>query len=307
MKKITLSPASTGELEVKKKDSPLIATPASIAKVEQKVENEPRFVNDGRFVLLDTIPTEYRFYDFKQLWIRPFSTSEAKLIYMAKKSGNLTYLISAVAACLSKDIFSLAIQDFEYCLYWLRLNSYPKKPFRVEWTCDNVPAVIRDELISDKPYVDNTEGLECSYKNLSTLSMTNMIIETFPEDIEIPEDLRIPPMQLFEEVWEMNKKLLLYRKSAKEGKISINDDDLINIEGAAYIIGLAQWINEGDTLKDKVTILESQQNFDLQDSIEELLSKLTEFGVSESVTVTCQKCGGTSRRKLVLDYISFFP
>jgi hypothetical protein len=263
--------------------------------------------NDGRYVLLDPIPTSYRFYAFKQLWIRPFSTSEAKLIYMAKKSGNLTYLISAVAACLSEDVFSLKIQDFEYCLYWLRLNSYPKKPFKVEWTCDNVPAFLTSGLVSAEEPVPNEEGAECGYKNLSTLGMTSLIIDTFPDEISAPETIDLPSMSLFEDVWSVNQRLSECRKQILNGTSTLTEEEIMDIEGAAYIVGLAQWIKDGETLKDKIYILEGQPDFTLQDGIEELLSELTDFGVAEYVNVTCQKCGGTSRRKLVLDYISFFP
>ena len=65
-----------------------MALTSQAAAVEQ-------FKNDGRYTLVSSLPSNYYEYDFKELWIRPFTPNEARLLHMARVSGNLTYVISA--------------------------------------------------------------------------------------------------------------------------------------------------------------------------------------------------------------------
>ena len=286
----------------------LVVMQPAIEEVQaQPVKKDlPDNLKDGRFVLLSDLPSHYRFYEFKELFIRPFTTNEAKLIYMAKKSNNLIYVINAVNACISEDVSKLVVQDFEFCLYWLRLNSYPKKPFKVEWTCFK-EIVVQEHTLEEGQELG--QEVECKQKNLSTLAMTNMTINDFPDNIVIPANLMVPIMAPFEEAYDINKELS--RLETVYSKEELDEDDYetqkVEIEGRIYTASLAQWIKEGSSLEEKIAILEAQQDLELQDTIEELIDNCANFGITETIEIKCQKCGGISRRRLEVDYISFFP
>jgi len=270
------------------------------------------FKKDGRYVLLDTLPSHYRFYAFREIWIRPLATPEGKLIFMAKKSQNIVYLISAVQACINVDVNDLIVQDFEYILHWLRLNSYPKKPFKVEWTCYNEVPVPAPELeegeepSQEEIDQEEPETVECQYANLTALSRSNVTINDLDSDIEIPVELTLPTVRMFQETWVVNKQLLQLKQELIQGA-EIEDEELAELEGQVYVANLAQWLKEGDSLQEKIQLLEQHPDLSLQGTIEDLRDRLDDFGVSEVIAVQCQKCGGTSRRRLDIDYLSFFP
>jgi hypothetical protein len=266
---------------------------------KQDQESTTAFVNDGRYVLLSDLPSRYLFYGFKELWIRPFTPNEARLIHMAKVSGNLTYIVSAVAACISKKITSLVIEDFEFCLYWLRLNSYPTKPFTVTWTCDQ-PLFEKD---TDFDEIEEPKQVKiCTQKNTTIVSSTNLKIESLDADFKLPANIAMPTMEVFEEIWECKNQL--ENLDEDEPNFIAQREELI---GDLYLMNLAQWCKEGQSLKEKLEILKNSTDMGFQGNLESSIAEIPAFGVSEDLEVTCEACGGATRRRLSLDYLSFFP
>jgi hypothetical protein len=283
--------------------STLAQSPATnvnpLQQKQQDQESTIAFVNDGRYVLLSDLPTKYKFYDFSELWIRPFTPNEARLLHMAKVSGNLTYIVSAVAACISKKISSLVIEDFEFCLYWLRLNSYPAKPFTVNWTCNQV---IGDEDETTTEESEETVTQYCPAKNATMVNSSNLVVVPLEDDFILPHGVALPTMNVFEELWEIRSQL---------ETLDEEDDDFEkqreDLMGDIYLMNIAQWIDQGTSLQDKLNILKNSPNLEYQSDLEISIAKIPNFGVSEDLEVTCEVCGGTTRRRLSLDYLTFFP
>jgi len=257
---------------------------------------DPPFVNDGRYTLLTGLPSNYFEYSFNEMWIRPFTPNEARLLHMARTSGNLTYVISAVAACLSVPVGRLLIEDFEFCMYWLRMQSYPAKPFNITWTCKEDVIKVTDN--DERPDVEEI----CNFENLTTVGKTNLIVDSFVQRIVLPEGMAFPTMSSYEELWSIRQRLKVLEK---QGRLESEEYD--DIVGDIYLMSIAQWIKDGETMTDKLDILKAAPSMELQDSIEAAVTKIPEFGVSEDLSVVCAKCGRTSRRRLSLDYLTFFP
>jgi hypothetical protein len=271
-----------------------------VSKTQDQAHSEKqRFQNDGRYVLLQELPSQYhpRFgYDFEELWIRQLTTNEARLIHMAKVSNNITYLISAVGACLSQPINKLIVEDFEFCLYWLRLNSYPARPFHVTWTCDN-------EL---EDLDENGNKKICGHKDqLSQIKKSDITINHIPDDFKMLPEVAFPTMRFFEELDSLRRRI----ESFKNSDLTDEDEEkeYTSLMGDLYLADIAQWIKAGDSLAEKLMILNEQPNLVLQEKIEGFVEKLPQFGVSEWISLKCQACGGIMRRKLTLNYLSFFP
>lgn len=260
--------------------------PEMVSKGQQS-----QFKNDGRYVLLSDLPTKYRYYNFTELWIRPFTPNEARLIHMAKLSGNLTYLISAVSSCISVPINQLILEDFDFCIYWLRINSYPNRPFNVTWSC------VAEIEGKDK----KSKKIICEKENFSTISKANLTVVSLDNDFKLDSNLSFPRMNIFEELWTIHNRLELMEKENVEGE---EKDELL---GDVYLMAIAQWLKEGDTLADKLNILKSQPSMDFQLKIEDAVNLVPTFGVSEDIELICVNCGGSTRRRLSLDYLSFFP
>jgi hypothetical protein len=296
--------------------STLAQSPASTVnppqqRPKQDQEVATAFVNDGRYLLLSDLPSRYLFYDFSELWIRPFTPNEARLLHMAKVSGNLTYIVSAVAACISKKISSIIIEDFEFCLYWLRLNSYPTKPFTVTWTCNQkITEVLSDEDEMDfteetEPPADPKEPVEekfCPAKNSTMVTSSNLVTIPLESDFVLPKGLALPTMAVFEEIWELRDRLENLEEDEEDFEQQRED-----LMGDIYLMNIAQWIAQGRNLQEKLEILKNSPNLEFQSELEISIAKVPNFGVSEDLDVQCVVCGGTSRRRLSLDYLTFFP
>ena len=264
-----------------------MALTSQAAAVEQ-------FKNDGRYTLVSSLPSNYYEYDFKELWIRPFTPNEARLLHMARVSGNLTYVISAIAATLSVPVSKLLIEDFEFCMYWLRMQSYPSKPFNITWTCT--------ENMTDVPDEDATEEDLCMTENFTTVKNTNMIVDSFNSKFVLPPELAFPTMGIYEELWAIRQKL---QRLEREGQLESEEYD--DIVGDVYLMSIAQWLSAGSTMTEKLETLKNAPSMELQELVEREVSKIPEFGVSEDLSVTCVKCGRVARRRLSLDYLTFFP
>jgi len=268
----------------------------------QVVVGSPEQNLDSRYILIPEIPSNYhpRFnYPFKQLWIRQFTAAEARLIHMARISNNLSYLLRAVDACLDQSVYSLIVEDFEYCLYWLRLNSYPNKPVYVTWECDN--AIKKDAIVKGKKQVVDKE---CGFKQSSQIKKTSLEITSIPDSFILPKDFAFPTVAFMLEFDELKREIEDLEAKFEDPTI---EDDYNQLIGDLYLAGLAQWLKDGETLKDKIEILKNYPSLDLQERLEEFSNNVPSFGVSESIELKCQECGGETRRKLVIDYLSFFP
>ena len=259
---------------------------------EPQVSSEnSQFKNDGRYTLLNDLPSSYFEYSFKDLWVRPFTPNEARLIHMGRMSENLTYVISAVAACLSRPLDSLLIEDFEFCMYWLRMHSYPTKPFIITWECTN-------RLNSE----DEEDEIICGFNNHTTVKNTNLIVDKMVDKVILPPGLAYPTMGIYAELWAIRKKISMLELAGQ-----IDSDEYAEIIGDIYLMHLAQWIKEGTTMEDKVNILKGSPSLAYQEDLEQKIKEIPEFGVSEYLNVLCAKCGGEMRRRLELDYLTFFP
>jgi hypothetical protein len=78
-------------------------------------------------------PSNYVFYDFKDLHVRRFRVPDLSRIYAAQKNGDISMLGDALGATISVDIRELTAPDFFFTMYWHRLNSYPSSPYTVTW------------------------------------------------------------------------------------------------------------------------------------------------------------------------------
>jgi hypothetical protein len=89
------------------------------------------------------LPSRFAFYNFKDLYIRPFRVLHLAKVAKANATGSLQMIAEVVSSVLStpsgeKNLaFKLTMADFTAVLYWLRFNSFTKKTMQVEFECNN--------------------------------------------------------------------------------------------------------------------------------------------------------------------------
>jgi hypothetical protein len=179
------------------------------------------------------------------------------------------------------------------------LNSYPTKPFSVRWTCDQ-------EIESKDQDWDELENPKdksiCTHNNTTIMTSSNLRIESLEADFVCPPNLKLPTMGVFEEVWEIRNQLENLDESDED--FEQEKDRLL---GDLYLMNIAQWCAQGSTLQEKLDTLKNSTDMGFQGELEISIAKIPAFGVSEELDVTCEACGGEARRRLSLDYLSFFP
>lgn len=231
---------------------------------------------DSRYIELTELPSRFLPYEQRSLYIRPFSVLELKLIARSIELNSIDYITQAIDNCIDLDVYSLTIPDYFYLYYWLRIESYPNTPYYCNWECN--------ELQADKSV--------CGHKNVSPLTQNEMTVSYLESNLITDSRLDYPRVRLLED-------LTIAALEKKGSRQLFSSDDLLLVEAA-------KWIKDGDTIFDKIKILESQPDLRLYESAFHL-NQTIQYGVYEFTLVTCGRCGAKRRFKVSLDASKFFP
>jgi len=89
--------------------------------------------NGPQWEMID-LPSGYIFYDFKEMFARPFVVRELRKLSPVQRSNSISTMLDVIASVVSVDPRVLTQEDFYYVLYWLRAKSFVKSPMVVKWT-----------------------------------------------------------------------------------------------------------------------------------------------------------------------------
>ena len=249
--------------------NPIVDPEKLIPQEESSVaaSNKNHNQKDSRFFSIGALPSGYAPYDFDELMIRPFSFVELKLLSRAAQTKTDMNVVHAVNNCVSEDAFNLTVGDFYYVLFWLRVNSYPKTPWTVSWTCRNV-------------LEDEEEQRLCGASNISRISSSS--VEILPlEKTELPEGIDFPRAKHLDDI-----------------------QDLLKDPDTRYLVKEIQWI-AGDSIPEKIRKLESSESLDLFEAAKQASDDL-QHGIVETIQLKCKECGGLHSHKMTINPLTFF-
>ena len=248
---------------------------------------------DDRFLSLEDLPSNfYPYADRKQILIRPFAVTELKLIARAIETGDSDYITQAIDNCIDFPVTELTIVDYFYLYYWMRIQSYPNTPHYMEWKCDEV-------LSSDD---DEDDERVCGHENMTALTSKELKV-IYLNDLQfdaknLDPRLDFPRVSLLQDLsLAQDSKTAIQSGKNKEATFSLDDLVLVNA---------AKWIKEGNTLREKIEILEKEPDLELYE-IASKTNKAFEYGVYEYAMVKCGRCGAKRRYRVLLDAPRFFP
>lgn len=264
----------------------------------------PEKVNDDYYSLpVSQLPTKGAFYpDITHIRIKRFGITQISNLFKARKIGSLRLLVSTVDSSLDGfSAFNLTEGDFQYIIYWHRLNSYKKNPLVVDFTCDNVQHI--SEVI-------NKQQPEETLNNTSILN-TSSFKEDFIDESKLEEFIK-----KFYDTWG------LYLFPPRMEDVLEVTEKIENGEELDILEDYAKYINPGH-IKDKVNAKTSNKKVHLRYELLKRLEKegkvepdtlweidefmeLCKHGVSEKVNVACKTCGHIKEVELVVDLLSFF-
>lgn len=224
---------------------------AALARmVFSKIPDEP--TPSEEYVRVD-LPSRFAFYDFDELFVRPFGPFELARLHAALTERDPSVIYDVMGSCLHRiNVRELAVADFTFLLYWQRLKSFAGRvPYTFTWTSQ----------------YGNLNEYELSTSNWQVTTAT--ITRDRYQEI-LAEGYCIPTVR-DEEI--------------------IRSEDFSTIPEAErdafqWLFNRAQYIL-GDTYAEKLQILHDRGNAALV-RIKELVPEF-EFGITETVTVSDQK------------------
>ena len=257
--------------------------------------------NDYRYVDVGDLPTGFGPYvglGVKKVYVRSFCVKELSLLHMGSNLGSsgISHIIRAVDMAISCDVNILTDGDFEYMMAWLRLNSYPKAPSLVRWTCRKLNVIESEgRAFYTKPDAWSLSeremalrGLEyevCNASNNEIVHNVKMDILTFDDDDLTMEydDLDFPRVDTLVELNELIQSRPEYEHHAR----------------------MARWVKEGSTLQEKMDALDRAPDLDMYFRIQECIKRY-QHGVVEKMKLRCRTCGNTVDHDSVPNPLTFF-
>jgi len=237
-----------------------------------------------------SLPSNFHFYDFKTLSIRPLKAKEILKIYKASRTNSFLMLVQAIAPCIDKDIMKLTIGDFWSVMYWLKLNSFTKSPIQVTWEC------------RDEKHIEQVNAGTLEPKSLNNHDIIN---KTLIEEVQLDTD-------------KLDAALL---SLGVISRFKLNPSTIGDTCEAVDLMD-AKVIEENDDFFTKYAAhLHPDHGIKLKDRYDKALDELTpddmididvyadliKHGINEQVKVKCKECGALREVAISLNALDFLP
>jgi hypothetical protein len=254
----------------------------------------PGFTNpvaEAEAVLID-LPSNYVFYEFKDLYIKPFKGRHLAKLSRASDEGSFLQIVEVVSSVLSNTrgdqnlAFDLALPDFYFVLYWLRQNSYTKYMYTHTTTCENeahVKKVMDGQLPQDSLVVSE-------------------IVRKSSLKINKLEHLPNPELYVLQYPGATCKSV-----TARD-TVEMMEHPQFAEEDFRYAAEIAAYLDIGHpaSLQERIAVVEDMCADDIS-TIKAYEKAIMDYGVVESINVKCKECGASWVSKITLDAHSFLP
>lgn len=283
------------------------------------------------------LPSQFFWYPFKDLYVRPLRVPHLAKINTANETGNLQPLVEVVSSCLvtpgghQNIAAQLCAQDWIAVLYHLKFVSFNKRGVTITWDCGNEDhvnahnfwaAMTAEEKAAHVAKVEAMGDAERSalpqwelkeaatLRNKSVVERTTLrtnYLKTAPD----PEAFRI-------DLKGKVPSLKTYARMRPETVLdSIHFMDLPNWESDTELQWLAQQAAlievlrpDGTpySLQERIEMIKSEQlEFTTEEftKLQEFQEIMGTFGVDEFVQVRCMGCGASTLVRSNVDAATF--
>lgn len=275
----------------------------------QELQPAQRHEIEADYIEVD-LPSGYRFYDFKHVYIKPFKHRHIRKIIQGQENRNPRYIaevLNSVVKCdLGYDdtVFRLCKEDYTYLQYWERRHSFPNMQYNQPCVCQNPEHIAK---------VNSGELKEGSLHFMQPVTVPKLQEIKLDASTDIDFDKFLP--QEIKDKYPNCKLHTMYvadyldMMDLAETDIQKNDDEGIDWFLSAIPASLLTII------KDDGSVMTFKERFEL---VEDLMPEsvmmlnqakdlLPEFGVKSTINAKCPRCGAITTTELVLNAHSFLP
>lgn len=246
------------------------------------------------------ITSKFIFYPYNTLSIKPFTLGCIRKVYRAVSTSKMSHMAEVISFCIDPDksALNLTVKDFWSLMFWERINSYKKAPYKVKFKCNDekhLDAVdagkVKEETLVNEQIIKSTNDLELIWIDADkTLQFIARIQEEY--------GVSLYPARMSDVIELENLQAVGKDKATQE-----QNDEL------EWIAKLASNLNKshGTTLQERIDFLtDGDISPDLLNEIEEFVI-VSDHGIREKLHVKCKECGAERDETLSFDALTFFP
>jgi hypothetical protein len=272
--------------------TPYAATAMSAPVAYQEHNNEFDFnvqANSEHEAVSFALPSHFHYYEFKDLYIKPFRGRNFSKLNRAKEEESMLHVVEAVSSVIHNSMypqglaFELTLPDFYACLYWLRLNSFLKHGFVHKTMCR---AVVHHNQVNagtlDKDTLRHAENI-----TRATLVTKELVKPLDPAQYALDSDAIYLVPATMRDVLDitMNENIDQYD---------------------ARIASSFQFVAGKASLAERMAFIDNLSADDIA-TITKWENDVNDYGVQESIKWKCRTCGHVHTDELELEAHSFFP
>lgn len=238
------------------------------------------------------LPSKTIPYSIKTIEMENFKVSQIMKLSRSIALQSMKPVVEALDSVMDFDANELTDGDFYYLLGWQRISAYVSSPLKADWECqgvvfqenDNLKRVFtQDQLKSmveeyDAASDEEKELLEdpkelmvtsrvCGHHNSIDVSMDHMRIVYLDDGVKLDPHLDFP------------------RVATLADSIARSDNP-----DQQNIVQAARWVREGNTLDEKLAVLEAQPDLQLFEKALQANATIR-HGVSRTIVLPCSECG----------------
>lgn len=283
-----------------------------VEKLAPQSETDPQYMSIS-------LPSLFRFYDFKHLSVRNIKGFHQAKFSRAAKEANVRYLVEAISSTMGDKVsaFDLTSNDFYFVMYWQRINSYPKNPQIITHMCDNMEHLKATQLPEGNPKRKTLESLKIE-AFLDNTTTDTVYLEEWDmskwADLDEKYGLGVETMRDIVDFEDLQEEMAAQRAARRNRPVQARTvdeeaDDEISEDELMWLGGRAAFLAKlpgRESLQARIEIVK-QMDADEIAALEEYKDAVTAYGVKEFANLKCKECGAHHRVQLSVDALSFLP
>lgn len=258
----------------------------------------------------DDLTSQFIFYPFNTLSIKPFDIGAVRKVFRSVSLQRIEYIVEAISSCIDPDkrAQDLTVQDFWSLMFWERINSYKKTVYNVDVECSHPSHIAQVESGEvDRSTLSNNVPVK-SMNDLQVNPINAAVVVEYVTRVKDTYNIHLYPTTMAD-VIEMEKIKADLTEGGNRAKYLKEKHQLSDVEELTWLSKLASNLSHihGATLLQRIDYL-TQNNLspDLLEEIENFI-KISDHGVSETLSVPCAHCKNIMEVEVSFDALSFFP